>query len=161
MLVSLPQIEVVKAQGTIYIRTDGSVEGSDKIQREGNIYTFTDDIFDEIVVEKSNITVDGNGYTLHGSGIGYGFSLYDIDNVTIQNISIQNFTNGIHLQISFNNTISGNTIKNNFFYGIDLTYSYDNIISGNNITNNGLGILFSGGSHNVISGKLLGHLHWR
>jgi hypothetical protein len=31
-LVTFPKIEEVKAQGTIYIRADGSVEGTDKIQ---------------------------------------------------------------------------------------------------------------------------------
>ena len=40
VLVSFPQIMVAKAQDTIYIRADGSVEGTDKIQREGNIYTY-------------------------------------------------------------------------------------------------------------------------
>ena len=52
VLVSIPQIAVVKAQSTIYIKGDGSVEGTDKIQREGNIYTFAGDLFDFIVVEK-------------------------------------------------------------------------------------------------------------
>jgi len=41
VLVALPNIGVVKASGTIYIRADGSVEGTDKIQQDGNLYTFT------------------------------------------------------------------------------------------------------------------------
>jgi len=56
---SFPQIGVVKAKGTIYIRADGTVEGTDKIQQEGNAYTFTGDIFDSIVVEKDGIIIDG------------------------------------------------------------------------------------------------------
>jgi hypothetical protein len=59
VLFSFPQIEVVKAQGTIYIRADGTVEGTDKIQGDGNVYTFTDDLFDSIVVEKDDAVIDG------------------------------------------------------------------------------------------------------
>lgn len=141
----------------VHIKADGTVEGTDKIQQNGNIYTFTDNIFvDEFSVERDNIIVDGNGYTLSGSGVyggGIGFNLNNINNVTIQNTNIQNFTFGIHLQASFFTTISGNNINNNRV-GISLTYSYDNIISGNKITTNNLiGIYFFGGSHNLISGN--------
>ena len=44
ILVVFPNIETVKANETIYIAADGSVQGTNKIQREGNVYTFTDDI---------------------------------------------------------------------------------------------------------------------
>lgn len=47
---------------TIYIKSDGSVEGTDKIQRDGNIYTSTDNIVNQsIIVERDNIVVDGAG----------------------------------------------------------------------------------------------------
>jgi len=58
-VVFIPQIRVVKAEGTIYIRADGTVEGTDKIQGDGNVYTFTDDLFDSIVVEKDDVVIDG------------------------------------------------------------------------------------------------------
>ena len=64
----------MKAESTIYIRADGSVEGTDKIQRDGDGYTFLGDIsidgsgIDCIVVERDNIIVDGAGYTLEGAG---------------------------------------------------------------------------------------------
>lgn len=62
------KVHRVEASGTIYIRADGSVEGIDKIQREGNIYIFVDDINGSIVVDRDNITIDGAGYTLQGIG---------------------------------------------------------------------------------------------
>ena len=52
VLVSFPQIEEVTAQGTIYIRADGTAEGTDKIQRDGNIYTFTGNIIGAIIFGK-------------------------------------------------------------------------------------------------------------
>jgi hypothetical protein len=46
VLVSFPQIGAVKAESIpyIYIRADGSIEGTDKIQQTGNIYSFTDNM---------------------------------------------------------------------------------------------------------------------
>jgi parallel beta-helix repeat protein len=140
VLFSLPQIGVVKAESTIYIRADGSVEGTDKIQRDGNAYTFTDDIFDHIIVDRNNIVIDGAGYILQGNGSGVGIlgitgiSLDYRSNVTIKNIQIKNFYFGIWLRDSSNNIISGNNITNN--YGITIYDSSGNTFFHNNLINN-------------------------
>ncbi|MFX1466401.1 MAG: Ig-like domain-containing protein, partial [Promethearchaeota archaeon] len=55
-------------------------------------YTFTDDVNEAIVVEADNIVIDGNGYTLQGSGYGYGFYLNGRTNVTITNVTITSWT---------------------------------------------------------------------
>jgi len=140
VLVSLPQIGLVKAESTIYIRADGSVEGTDKIQREGNVYTFTDNINGEIVVERDNIVVDGDSYTLQGIGNGTGIYLRKRTNVTIQNIAIKNFTYGIRLkgtsiQRSINNKLLGNNVTDNTV-GIILDYSPYNVLRNNRMANN-------------------------
>ncbi len=36
ILVTFPNVKIVKAQSTIYITADGTVEGTDKIQRNGD-----------------------------------------------------------------------------------------------------------------------------
>jgi hypothetical protein len=65
----------------ITIHSNGSVEGTDLIQRKGDIYTLTGDIFGTIYVRKDGITIDGAGYTIHGNGdrstdgAGYGINL--------------------------------------------------------------------------------------
>jgi parallel beta-helix repeat protein len=80
--------------------------------------------------------IDGNGYTLQGSGLGYGIYLNDKHNVTITNIRIEDFSYGINLELSSNNnTITGNTITNNT-YGCLLDSSSYNTITGNIITDN-------------------------
>jgi len=72
ILVSLPTIRVVKAQTTIYIREDGSIEGTDRIYREGDVYAFLGDInvegsgIDGIIVERDNIILNGAGHNLQG-----------------------------------------------------------------------------------------------
>ena len=150
----------LSADETIYIRADGSVEGTTDISSVNNItYIFTDNINDSIVVEKDNIVVDGAGYTLQGTGSGCGIDLTDRSNVTIKNMEIKTFVRGIRLDESSNNTISGNNITNNSEDGIWLGGfggSSSNTISGNNITANiGDGIWLSESSSNTISGNTI------
>jgi len=89
-------IQTAKASGTIYIRADGSIDGPANITTVGYVtYTFNESNYDEIVVERSNIIIDGNGSTLQGNGSGYGFTLFDVNNVTLVNTNITNFSQGI------------------------------------------------------------------
>jgi parallel beta-helix repeat protein len=155
MLTLAFNIQPDKASGTIYIRADGSVDPPDApIYTEDNItYTFTDNIYDEIVVERSNIIIDGNGYTLEGSGSGNGFYWYGINNVTIQNTNIQNFFLGVYVVSSSFNTVSGNNIAT-CEDGIWLAYSNNSLLSGNNITKIEFSGIYLGGSYNnTVSGN--------
>ncbi len=168
VLVSFPQIEEVNAQGTIYIRADGSVEGTDKIQHVGDIYTFTDNIEGSIVVEKDNIVVDGAEYTLQGDGevhgptdiSGMGLAIVECNNVTIRNLNIKEFTRGIRFTNSSDCFITQNILVNNSI-GIEMgyvdeSYSNNNTVSGNLIKENkGAGIRLIYGSSNTISGNII------
>ena len=147
-------VRPVVAEETIYIKLDGSVEGTDKIQREGNIYTFTDNIVNQsIVVERDNIVVDGAGYTLQGTGSGTGVDLSWRNNVTIKNVEIKAFYIGIDVYHSSGNCIFQNNITANSGYGILLSYyCYNNTISGNNVSNNNYGIyIYTECSNNTVS----------
>ena len=160
MLTSAFNVQPVKATGTIYIRADGSIDPpTANITSADNVtYHFFDNNYDEIVVERSNIIMDGNGYMLKGSGTGIGFNLTSISNVTIQDTNISNFKYGIRASQSDNNTLSDNIIANNTQYGVVLYSSSDyNNVSGNNIANNNLsGIVLSAfSSYNKISGNTL------
>jgi len=139
-MVSLPQIGVVKAEDTIYIRSDGSVERTDKIQRDGNVYTFLGNLsidgsgIDGIIVEKDNIVIDGADYTLQITGAmesSIGIKLTDRTNVTINNLRILNFNYGIQLRKSSNNTILRNYI---YPIGINLRGAHNNSIIENNLS---------------------------
>ena len=68
-LISLTlNIGTVLAQETIYIRSDGSVDpATAPISHSGNVYTFTANIYESIVIERDNIIVNGNNYLLQGS----------------------------------------------------------------------------------------------
>jgi len=150
---------------TIYIRADGSVEGTDKIQRVGNVYTFTDDIstgrytgsieidVDGIIIERDDIVVDGAGYTLEAIfptfEMGAGIILWDRSNVTIKNLQIRYYATGISIDNSSNSNIRGNKITANAAVGFKLqSTSNENNIFGNNITGSIGGIEFHGNSSN-------------
>ena len=102
--VAAPVILPVKAAEVIYIRADGTVEGTNKISQDGNIYTFAGDIFESVVVEKDDVVVDGAGYSLQGTGVGTGISLNGRTNVKVQNMKISNFLYGIVLDSSLKET---------------------------------------------------------
>ncbi len=151
---------------TIYILPDGTIDPpSAPIKRDGNTYTFTDDIYASISVDIKNAVIDGAGYTLHGpfNGtqtdlwiIGEGDSndtnngneipwtigvdlLKNTRDVTIRNLNIRNFTIGIWLWTT-NNQITGNALTQNLI-GILLS-GVDNVITGNLFTNNRDAIFF-------------------
>jgi parallel beta-helix repeat protein len=153
-------ISTVKAQTTIYIREDGTVEGTDKIQKNGDFYVFTDSIsvdsgFYGIEVEKDNIVIDGTGFTLEGPGysVMYGIYLRDRNNVTVKNLKIRNFQFGVYLT-EINNTVTNcritetygaiyarginnltECILENNYYGLYTEGSYDTIYHNNFINN--------------------------
>jgi parallel beta-helix repeat protein len=143
---------------TIYIRADGSISPptapisiSDKIT-----YTLTDNINGSIVVERDNIVIDGNGHTIQGTGTGTGIDLSGRSNVTIKNMEIQEFGEGIRMLDSSNNSI----IENNFWddgdRGIWLYGSSNNNISRNDVTNNehGIWLEYSSNDNSIIGNNV-------
>jgi parallel beta-helix repeat protein len=149
MLILTFNIQPVRASGTIYIRADGSVEGTTHISSVDNVtYTFTDNIYDEIVAERDNIVVDGVGYTVQGTGSGTGIYLSHRSNVTIKNIEIESFYYGIGLDLSSNNNIYENNITKNY-YGIGVDSSSNNLIHHNTFMNNTYPAFPIGSSYNV------------
>jgi parallel beta-helix repeat protein len=149
-------VQPVRAQGTIYIRADGSIDPSTaNITTSDNItYTFTGNNYLPIVVQRSNIIIDGGGYTLQASENENGFSLSGLSNVTIRKTTITNCYDGINLESSNGNILSGNNVTGNSYCGIGLYSSSNNTVSGNNATANGYyGIYLRFSSNNTISGN--------
>lgn len=166
--------------GTVYIRPDGSIDPPDApIVTNPPYYTeyiLTDNISstgDGIIVERDNIVINGNGYTIKGPGGRVGIDISQRTNITIKNTIIKNFeygiylcnslnnniieniivdnqASGISLELSLNTNITWNTITNNIYYGINLTCSSNNSITRNDIANNYCGISILDSSDNVI-----------
>lgn len=149
----------------IRIRSDGSVDpASSPIQRNANTYVFTGDTQAEVVVEKSNIVIDGAGHILMGSyngsqtlwiigegpnqtptndtelwSIGIDTVASTVTGLTIKNLNIKNFSIGMYLWTA-NNTVTGNAITDGVV-GILLSGN-GNSITGNYIANNKNGVYF-------------------
>jgi len=162
MLTLAFHVQKAKASGTIYIRADGSIDPPDApvITLDNVTYTLTDNITsdgDGIVVERSNITIDGAGYMLRGFGSGYGFNLSGINKVTIKNTNIRGFERGIFIGYSSSfNAVFGNNITDNSDIGIQIfAESFYNIIYRNNIIDNNEGVAIHniGYSNNTVWGN--------
>jgi parallel beta-helix repeat protein len=137
-LVAFPNVRIVKAEEPIYIREDGTVEGTDKIQRVGNVYSFTGNIDGSIVVEKDNIVIDGANYALQGDGIGEGkgISLDGRTNVTIKNVHLIDFVPCIYLNNSPNNIIANNTLTSSVDFSPPWVIQLRNLSNNNKIVGN-------------------------
>ena len=127
----------LKAQvNIITINPDGTVIGTNKLLREGNVYAFTGNIEGSIVVEKDDIVIDGKGYTLSGiENQGLGIELIERSGVTITNIEIIDYSNCIYVHSSSNCIISENDVGN-YYQGIRAEKSFNITISNNNCISN-------------------------
>ena len=146
---------------SIEITEDGDVNGTDKIQRSGNVYTFTGDLVGSIVVFRSGIIIDGAGYTLQGNGNRTGIWLQEKNNVEIKNLHIRNFRSGIIFTYGWSLdgctdiTLSGNTITDNQ-YGVTFSmFSNSNYILDNTIANNTYGIYITHSPDNTFRNNQL------
>jgi parallel beta-helix repeat protein len=135
------------------------------IQRNGDVYTFTDNVYAQIVVDRDNIVIDGAGYTLQGNyngtrpdlwvigqgpdqeynetaipwTVGIDLANEDLHNLKVKNLNIKNFYIGMYIWTS-NNTITGCAVSDNI---VGILLSGDsNTITENYIARNEEGIFF-------------------
>jgi parallel beta-helix repeat protein len=151
----------------IYIRADGSLDPpTAPISTVDNItYTFISDIFnDSIVIERDNIVVDGAFHIVEGTGSGTGVRLLERTNVTIKNMTMRAFGEGIAIgPYSRYITIFGNNITNNhgLGYSLYIVNSPNNTIYGNNITDNGGGIgLYNSAGNSIYGNNIIANNAW-
>jgi parallel beta-helix repeat protein len=168
----------IAQSGTIYINPDGSIISpvwiTANITTSDNVtYTFTGSNYLPIVVNRSNIIINGMGHTLQaswGTGIDVAGTNVTIKNTTITNCYYGTYLSssgdvlsgnnvrvniyGIYLGGSDSNTLSGNNITSNIDDGIDLGFSSGNVLSSNNVTADGYGIFLEYSSgNNILSGN--------
>ena len=121
---------------TIYIEADGSIVPSTApISRVGDLYTLTDDILGEIVVERDNIVIDGASYTIQGTDFNdqNGIEMVDRANITASNLKLTNLDFGIYLRRTINSTFHNITISNSYFGFAVYNSNYSAFID-NNLT---------------------------
>ena len=163
----------------IIIQQDGTVYPSNaSIQRNENLYTFTNDIYGTIRILKSNLIIDGAGYTLSGpyngsqanvwvvgNGpnqspdliaqyiIGIDLGAETVEDITIQNLNVKKFSIGMYMWTK-NNTITGNSITESIL-GILLSGS-NTTITNNYLAKNTQGLFFGfNGDEELIPADIL------
>lgn len=140
-------------QPAFLIKSDGALDPpTAPISIDGNVYTFSDNIAGyTVAVERDNIILDGNGYTLKGNGNSTGIFIKNLSHVVVRNMKISGFDYGIRLfaedfmsAVSSNNTLSDNMLTDNE-YGIFISSSSNNVLRNNIMYNNTYNFWIKGG----------------
>lgn len=96
------------------------------------------------IIEDDDITFDGGGQTLTGSGpvegggpggAGVAIRISGHSGITIKNLTIERYDYGIQMHSADNNTITNVTTFNHAWAGISLSWSSNNLITGNHLSN--------------------------
>lgn len=153
--VCVTNLPTVHGSGAIYILSNGTISPPtvNITTSDCKTYMFTGDVNDTIIIQRSNIILEGEGYTLT---VAHSISdqaiyIYQQSNVTIRNLRIESSWTAITLYGSTLCNITSNTITSNSWHGISLYSSSSNTILGNNITyNHNRGIYLEYSSYNTI-----------
>lgn len=98
--------------------------------------TLTTDVTETIQVNSNGITLDGAGHSVTAPSLGISVGvLVPRKNVTVKNVTINNFIQGIFLNDADGSVITSNTITSNF-YGLYGIFTEQAKIQGNTIKTN-------------------------
>jgi parallel beta-helix repeat protein len=175
------KIQTAKANGTIYIKADGSIDPpTPLIERQGNdTYILTDNITtnaNAIVIERDNMTLDGAGHLIKGEGSQSGILVSGRHGLTIKNLSTETFDYGINLfncsvvDVFANNisttkyngiwiysssriNVHENKMARCEYYGIGLDISTNNTLNENEVTRSNGGIYLDWSKNNTLVGN--------
>jgi parallel beta-helix repeat protein len=114
---------------------------------------------DGLVIGASGITVDLNGNTIQGSGLGVGILNNGHSDVTIRNGAILNFDHGVILNPgTVRNAVTGLNLSKNEWSAIQLNAASGNQVAQNQLSDLGdIGVrLTNGASDNAITGNVVG-----
>jgi parallel beta-helix repeat protein len=113
-----PVQNFVKAQEVLEINSD---------------FTFTEDLWDTaIVVTADRVTIDGNGFALHGPGYGVGVAVPNRNKVVIKNLEVRTWASGILIEGGGKNRLEDNVVAECRF-GILILESLKNRIKWNEV----------------------------
>lgn len=107
---------------------------------------------DGLVIGADYVTIDGAGHTISGSDHMVGVYATGRTGVTVRNLVIRNFNQGILLYLCPNSMVIDNTAANNTNNGIWVSDSPGNMISYNTANRNeGSGIYLSNATYSTVS----------
>lgn len=166
-------VDVVKSvwYGEIVIESDGSVYPSDApVVRVGDVYYLTDDVevyvasysVTAIRVERDNVVIDGNGFTLRCYKIGWyswrhictGVDISGRYNATVRNLVVETYDYAVYVYSS-----SYVVVENMTFVGIErssvfVEYSNNVVVRSNIFRDRGDGIVIRSSSAVEVSNNV-------
>ena len=116
------------------------------------IATLTQNLTETVQIDSDNITLDGSGHTVSG-GSGIGVYLPERTGVTIKNLTVKNFSNGIYFYSCSKSNLTGNTTSLNSSYGIYVSSSSQNNFQSNTASDNRDGIRLYNSNNNKLTGN--------
>jgi len=143
------------------INPDGSITGTNSIQRDGDTYRLTGNISGGLQIQKTGVIIDGAGYALIGDGTGRGIDLSinsgelpvfrSIETLTVKNLIITDFLYCVYIANSGSNIFYANTVTN-CGTGFWITGDSNNDILYNTIQDNIDGVFINSATgNNMIS----------
>ncbi|MFX0081558.1 MAG: ABC transporter substrate-binding protein [Candidatus Hodarchaeota archaeon] len=131
--------------------TSGTIQVSNDFTLTSDIYFGANAGF-EIV--EDGITLNGNGYKIIGNGSGTGVRIINQNYVSVKNLTVQGFFDGIAIYGGEQNKISANYISDNLNTGILLS-STQNEVTNNIITRNNVGAAVNATSNYIYRNLLI------
>jgi len=111
-----------------------------------------------IQINSNGITIDGNNYSMIGYGgvtKEVGIKILSKSGVTIKNLQLKNFMDGVLIENSFNTTLTNLNISQNVRHGISIMDSDNNLLVGNIIKQVKDGIRIGNSNNTVITKNTL------
>jgi parallel beta-helix repeat protein len=129
-------LALLLASGVMFASQASATSGTMSVTTDT---TLAEDHSGSITVDADNVILDCAGHTVTGAGAGVGILLDGRTGVTLRNCDVTNFSTGIVVQFSNNNTLTGNTARLNSQDGIQLGGSKGNTLTDNRANDNGFG----------------------
>ncbi|MBU0760849.1 MAG: right-handed parallel beta-helix repeat-containing protein [Nanoarchaeota archaeon] len=144
---------------TNYSIGEGGLYNCRELNEPNKVYVLRNDIPNIVGtcfnITADNVTLDGNGYFIDGDGADYGVYSRGTRNITIRNLTVEDFEYGIYFINGFNNTLIDNTIYDNGNFGIYISSGSDNRLIKNSIRNNQGGIRLQSTTSNNLMENLI------
>jgi hypothetical protein len=110
-----------------------------------------------VIINKNGITLDGNGHKIIGSGYSDGIFIDGNKNITIQNVIVKEFSNGISIKRGNDNIIKATSLSyNNVGLAI---LSTNTMVSNNMIYENKIGVSVNFPNNSIIHNILANNEH--
>ncbi len=106
-----------------------------------------------IEIDSNSVTLNGGGFTMTGAGNSAADGVYlpNVSGVTVENVTVNAFNNGVNLNGAQMGTIRQVSTGGNVSAGVSLTNANNNMVMSNNSNADAVGINLAGSAYNTIS----------